>query len=203
MDKNVVPTSQVIRSTPITESKAEIVTQEAARQTVHWVPKIGFSFLIFFAFWIAAALSARFIRRLTQRGKETRQVVFRLLAQIAKFTIITFGLVTALGTLGVNVSAIVGGLGLTGFAIGFAMKDILSNVVSGTLLLIFQPFQIKDEITVTGFEGKVVNIELRYTVLQKENKFILIPNSSIFTNPVVIIPAVYPDVAVPTRFIPE
>src|SRR5689334_11161760 len=128
------PTVQA--STPTTQSKIEVASQEAARETVHWVPKIGFSILIFLSFWIGAAVVAKFIGHLTRRGKESRRVVFRLLAQTAKVTLIVVGLATALGTIGINISALVAGLGLTGFALGFALKDIVSNVVSGALILL-------------------------------------------------------------------
>lgn len=79
-------------------------------------------------------------------------------------------------------------------------RSFISNVVSGTLILFFQPFQIKDAIAVTGFEGTVINIELRYTVLLKEGKYILVPNATIFSNPVVITPAPASEVDMPTRF---
>ena len=54
-----------------------------------------------------------------------------------------FGVVTALGTIGVDVSAfVVAELGLTGFALGFDLKDILANVVSGVLILLSRPFEM-------------------------------------------------------------
>lgn len=56
------------------------------------------------------------------------------------------GLVTALGTAGVNVSALVTSLGLVGFALGFALKDALSNIISGILLLLYRPFSVGDVI---------------------------------------------------------
>ena len=71
------------------------------------------------------------------------------------------GLVTALGTLGVDVSALVAGLGLTGFALGFAVKDTISNILAGVLLLVYRPFSKKDYVedsmdldaTSHGFRG--------------------------------------------------
>ena len=56
---------------------------------------------------------------------------------MAKLSLIVFGLVTALGTAGVNVSALVAGLGLTGFALGFAFRDVLSNLLAGVLILLY------------------------------------------------------------------
>jgi small conductance mechanosensitive channel len=182
------------------ETQAETVSQEAAKETVHWVPRLGLSLLVFLSFWIASALVVRTFQRVKSHTRRSRQVVLHLLMQVSKFTLIVFGIATALGTLGVNISPIVAGLGLTGFAVGFALKDIISNVISGSLILFFQPFQIKDYIAVTNFEGTVINIELRYTVLLKDEKYILIPNANIFSNPVVITPAPPSEVENPTRF---
>ena len=97
-----------------------------------------------------------------------------------------FGAITALGTAGINVSALVAGLGLTGFALGFAFRDILSNLLAGILIVIFAPFQQQDRISVAGLEGTVINIDLRYTTLQAEGKKILIPNSTLFTNAITV-----------------
>ena len=83
-------------------------------------------------------------------------------------------------------SALVAGLGLTGFALGFAFRDILSNVLAGVLLLIYRPFGYGDHISVTGLDGTVTHIDMRYTVLHDEGKTVLIPNSNLFTNPIVV-----------------
>ena len=100
-----------------------------------------------------------------------------VLAGIVKNIMLILGLITALGTLGVNISAIVAGLGLTGFAFGFAFKDMLSSFISGIMIFIYQPFQLGDEIEVDKKRGKVVDINLRYVTLQGENSIMLIPNS--------------------------
>ena len=101
---------------------------------------------------------------------------------MAKTGLLVFGAVTALGTTGINVSALVAGLGLTGFALGFAFRDILANVVAGVLILVYRPFTRNDRVAVAGFEGTVSAIDLRYTTLTTEDKRILIPNSTLFTN---------------------
>ena len=96
------------------------------------------------------------------------------------------GLITALGTLGVDISAMVAGLGLTGFALGFALKDILSNLISGILILLYEPFKLNDSIVIDKYEGKVVDINLRYTTITKEGKEVLVPNSFLFSKPIIV-----------------
>jgi small-conductance mechanosensitive channel len=92
--------------------------------------------------------------------------------------------VTALGTIGVNVGALVAGLGLSGFALSFALKDALANMLAGISILLYRPFHIGDYISVTGLEGQVVSIELRYTTLKTKKNKVLVPNSNLFTNPI-------------------
>ena len=77
----------------------------------------------------------------------------------------------------VDVTALVAGLGLTGFALGFALKDLISNLLAGVLLLLYRPFQRGDHIDVAGFSGFVREIDLRYTTLEEEEKIYLVPNS--------------------------
>ena len=112
--------------------------------------------------------------------------VINLLARSAHVVLIAVGLVTALGTLGLDVTAIVASLGLTGFAVSFALKDSISNLLSGMLILIYRPFKVGALIKVKTFEGQVTAIDLRYTKLERDGEKILVPNSLLFTNPISI-----------------
>jgi small-conductance mechanosensitive channel len=136
-------------------------------------------------FWIVAKIAELLVARVSIRMPHNTGLL-QLLGRTLKIAVITLGAATALGTIGVNVSALVAGLGLTGFALGFAFRDVLSNLLAGVLLLLFRPFGIDDEISVTGLEGRVVNIDLRYTVLRQSDKRVLIPNSNLFTNPILV-----------------
>jgi len=141
--------------------------------------------LILGAFWIAGKVAAYLIGQVRHRMPHNEGLL-QLLGRTANIAILTIGFGTALGTVGVNVSALIAGLGLTGFALGFAFRDVLSNLLAGILLLLFRPFGVGDHISVTGLEGEVTNIDLRYTVLRQPDKVILIPNSSLFTNPILV-----------------
>ena len=123
---------------------------------------------------------------MTQKSK-INLVIIELGTATLKITLLAFGTVTALGTLGINVSALVASLGLTGFALGFALRDALSNLLAGALILVYCTYRINDQIAVTGFEGIVTKINLRYTVLQAEDATILIPNATMFSNPIKIL----------------
>jgi small conductance mechanosensitive channel len=150
-----------------------------------FLPKLGAAILIFVLFWIASLIAARLLKGLFQRRRMSEDISL-LLGQVAQTSVIIFGLITALGTLGIDVAALVAGLGLTGFALGFALKDAVSNFLAGFLILYYEPFQRGDTITASGQEGLVTEINMRYTVLKNPEKTILIPNSALINNAVII-----------------
>ncbi len=147
--------------------------------------RVGTALLIMLLFWLAAIVVYRIIARIEARIS-TRRELLELAGKTAKISLLILGAMTALGTAGVNVSALVAGLGLSGFALGFALRDILSNVMAGFLILFYSPFGNGDIINVLGLEGKVIRIDLRYTSLDSGDKLVLIPNSNLFTNPITV-----------------
>jgi small-conductance mechanosensitive channel len=164
----------------------EGIFKKLVTEAVLFAPKIVVGLVIFFAFWIVGIIVQNIVRRIGE-GRDLNRDVLRLIEQTTKITLITVGAVTALGTMSINVATLVAGLGLTGFALGFALKDILSNLLSGVLILMYKPFRRNDYISVAGVEGTVVEIDLRYTTLQTEDKTILIPNSTLFTNTIIVL----------------
>jgi len=142
--------------------------------------------VIFIAFWIFSILFRRVVKRY---GRVTRldPAVLSLLMQVINAIVLVIGAITAFGTIGLDVTALVAGLGLTSFALGFALQDILSNVLSGVLLLVYRPFRLGNYIRVGVQEGHVVGIDLRYTTLRTEHQFILIPNQQLFKESIIIV----------------
>jgi small conductance mechanosensitive channel len=163
----------------------EEALQKLAEKVLLWLPEASVGLLIFFVFWFAGILGQRIVTRLGRRTCWAEDVT-SLLARGAKLALVIFGVVTALGTMGINVSALVAGSGLTGFALGFALKDALSNLLAGILLLSYRPFHHGQFIEVAGQKGTVMDMDFRYTTLESDGMKVLIPNSSLFTNTVVV-----------------
>ena len=151
-----------------------------------WLPKLTSVAFIIIVFYILAKIVKRIIIKASTRLKIDQHLSL-LIARAARITIIVFGLATALGTLGIDISAIVAGLGLTGFALGFALKDTISNIISGVMILLYRPFVVGDAIKIAGYEGQVMSIDLRYTELDSEGDKVLIPNSKLFTDPITVV----------------
>jgi small conductance mechanosensitive channel len=162
------------------------IEREVVGIATQWLPRLGLALAVLAGFWLAARVAGRAILALGTRARIDRDLsVF--LSRCARVALALFGVVTALGTLGINVSALVAGLGLTGFALGFALKDTISNLLSGVLILLYHPFIAGDRIRIAGLEGRVTTIDLRYTELDGENTRILIPNSKLFTDPIEVL----------------
>jgi len=151
-----------------------------------WAPRLIGAAVIIVVFFILAKIAKRMITSAAERSKFSGNLTL-LLSRTSSITLIIFGFITALGTLGINVSALVAGLGLTGFALGFALKDTISNLLSGVLILLYRPFEKGNRIKVAGYEGTVVSIDLRYTELDSEGNKVLIPNSKLFTDPITLL----------------
>ncbi len=152
------------------------------RRALDFAPRGIFALLLFVLFWLAGGIARRILQRIGEKMNRERKEILDLAGSATKGTLILLGAVTALGTMGINVSALVAGLGLTGFALGFALRDALANLLAGALIVIYHPFQIGDRISVSGSEGTVDEINLRYTVLLGDEQVFLIPNSILFTN---------------------
>ncbi len=106
-----------------------------------------------------------------------------LLLQVSYYTVWAVGVFVALDVLGVNAQAVVTGLGLGGVALGFALKDIISNFVSGLLILLTHTFEIGDQIVVGETEGTVEQIEVRVTHIRTyDGRLVLVPNGEVFTS---------------------
>ena len=113
--------------------------------------------------------------------------------RIIFWVVVLYASVIALGTMGVDVSAIVASLGLTGFALGFALRDTIGNLVAGLLVRAYKHVKVGDEIKVAGFTGYIESINLRNAILteivapdMREVRH-CIPNQMLFNTPVTIL----------------
>ena len=153
-----------------------MIIEEILSKVSMKAPTLLLAIGIFILFWVGGIIFKAIVLRIMNE-KSLHVNISRVLAGIIKNIMLILGLITALGTMGVNISAIVAGMGLTGFAFGFAFKDMLSNFISGALIFIYEPFKLGDTIEVEGKTGKVIDINLRYVTIETEDQKVLVPNS--------------------------
>ena len=179
---NISTRAWFLRRSPGMEgARAQLLEQVAA-----WLPDIALACIILAASWLFARVVHGLVERVGHR-KELHGHLSGFIARFARIAVLMLGIVTALGTLGVNVSGLVAGLGLTGFALGFALKDSISNLLAGMLIIVYRPFDLGDRIEIAGFSGRVMNVDLRYTELDADAERFLVPNSKLLTDPIKVL----------------
>lgn len=91
-----------------------------------------------------------------------------------------------LNAFGLDTTGLIALIGSVGVAIGLALKDSLSNIANGIMLVTTKPFNVGDLVNINGTEGTVVSINMISTVLQtSDNKMVTIPNNEILANNII------------------
>lgn len=106
-----------------------------------------------------------------------------LVASAIRFGFTIIGLVIALDMIGATalLGAVLGGAGLIGIALGFAMRDTIENYVASLLLSLRQPFRANDWVQIDTYEGRVIRLTSRATVLMTlDGNHLRIPNGQVF-----------------------
>lgn len=151
------------------------------RDTINNLPSFLGALLALLVTW----LIARILRRLTfvgtrhWQGDQNSKI---LVSRIVYGGIWVVGSIVALGVLGLDFASLLGTLGLTSVAIAFSLRDVLSNYLSGIILLASRPFRLGDQIVIKEFEGTVSQIQLRATTLiTYDGRVVYIPNQEVFS----------------------
>ncbi|WP_443938514.1 mechanosensitive ion channel family protein [Pedobacter sp. MW01-1-1] len=83
------------------------------------------------------------------------------------------------------VTSILAGAGILGLALAFAFQDIAANFMSGIFISFRRPLRFGDIVSIKGYMGKVVEINLRDTAIMTfQGKMVIIPNKEVFQNPI-------------------
>jgi len=153
-------------------------------QMVKSIPNFLTALVIFLLSLYLARLVGNLLKKaLTKRS--TSPGVTQLLSQTLRWTIITFGVISALQRF-FDVTAFLAGLGIIGFTIGFALQDVMKNFAAGIILLIQKPFREGDAITVTDFDGTVLSIDLRTTEIKTfDGRIVILPNADVLAHAIV------------------
>lgn len=105
----------------------------------------------------------------------------------AHYFIIIIGTVLALQNLGIEITPIITALGIFSVALSYALKDFISNIIAGLLLISYPHFKINDIVKLKDWQGKVVDINIRYTTLQDGDMIIFVPSFVVYTTTIAII----------------
>jgi small conductance mechanosensitive channel len=108
-------------------------------------------------------------KRISEQRKQRIQTINTIIINIVKYIIVLLVTLAILSTLGVNVTSIVAGLGITTAIIGLAFQDMAKDLIAGFSILSEGNFDIGDTIEVDGFYGEVVFMGLKTTRIRHFN----------------------------------
>ena len=152
---------------------------------VEFLANLVMAILILVIGGLVVKLVTAIVRKALRRTKRVNALLESFLCSAVSKTGWIFLFVIALGRIGVDVGPLIAGLGVTGFILGFAFKDTLSNFASGIMIALNQPFKVGDYVIVGGVEGAVRELNMMATVIATaDNKKIVIPNSNVWGGPV-------------------
>lgn len=109
------------------------------------------------------------------------------LNSLLKFSLRIFLLVIVMGCLGLDVTSMLTAIGASFLAVGISIKESLSNLVSGVVLIVNKPIHVGDFIEFENSSGTVVKIEMLFTTLQtaEKDKTVIIPNAKLVSSVIV------------------
>lgn len=140
--------------------------------------------LVFVAVKVFVWSFRKFLLRMTKRGMDPAAVP--LITDLIKYVVYISGLIMSLNIFGVNTTGIVAMISAASLAIGFALKDTLSNIASGIVLLFLRPFKAGDLIECGPIRGKILGIGLFNTTLETlDGLYVSSPNSALWGAPIV------------------
>ena len=140
--------------------------------------------IIFVGMIVARIISNTVNRLLCARHIDTTVADF--LSALVRYGIIAFTLIAALGRIGVQTTSVIAILGAAGLAVGLALKDSLSNLAAGVLLVIFRHFRTGEFVDLGGIMGTVMNVQIFSTTLKSaDGKRVVVPNGKILAGNIV------------------
>lgn len=144
---------------------------------IAFMPYLFAAIVIFAVFYILSRIVTSVLERATAAAHMDSTARGFLISGI-KYALLIFGLLTALRQVGLDLTSVIAGLGIVGLSLGFAAKDVLSNIVAGLFLFWDKPFVTGDLVEINNEYGEVRQITFRTTrLITPQGKMVSIPNS--------------------------
>lgn len=158
------------------EARVKAVADEARGilQNLFW------SLVLIVVVWASLKFIVSLLETLAERSAQRRLLIKKLIPAVRLVVwVIVVYLVIAV-VFGISQEKLFAASAALGVAIGFAAQDILKNIFGGVIILLDQPFQAGDKISVGGTYGEVISIGLRSTrIVTPDDNLVSVPNAQI------------------------
>ncbi|RRQ50634.1 mechanosensitive ion channel family protein [Maribacter algicola] len=150
------------------------------------LPNIIIAIVVFTISVIISRYISKGVSRLLEKTK-LQASMRSLLSKIVSITVVLLGLFLVLGILNLSkaLNTVLAGAGVVGLAVGLALQGALANTYSGIVLSYIKHIKFGDWIESNGFEGEVIDLDLRsVTLRQPDNNLVFLPNKLVVENPI-------------------
>lgn len=159
--------------------------QQHQASILHLGKSLLLGLVILLMAWGFSALARKLILKGTRKFNAVDESVGKILSGVVRTIIWLFAALIILDLLGINTASILTVLGAAGLAVGLAMKDSLSNIAAGIMLLFLRPYKLGDYIDCGSVSGTIREIGLFTTTFTTpDGLFIAAPNSVLFGAPI-------------------
>lgn len=158
---------------------------EHQNQIILFGKAVLLAILVILLAWIVTRVIKKVIMNAIKKYPLMDESVGKVSASILRVFIWLIAFLIILDLFGVNTASILTVLGAAGLAIGLAMKDSLSNIAAGLMLLILRPYKVGDYVDSGAASGTIEEMGLFTTTLKTvDGIFVSVPNNAIFGGPV-------------------
>lgn len=175
--------NQIVESRDV-KTRLALAYQQSITRIFHlldFLPLVLVALVILLVFWWASQWLAR--GHWLQRRFGSNPFLQDLAGQMIRVGVMGVGVLIALDIMDATtlVGSLLGAAGVVGLAIGFALRDTVENYVASLLLSLRQPFDRDDLVCIDGFEGRVLRLTSRATLLMTlDGNHTRIPNAKVF-----------------------
>lgn len=175
----------LLRQTTTEPSEIEVIADVgdaiASNGAEQWLWAAGIIVVAVVLSRVARAVLTRLVER-----AGSNSFLSDFLGRLVGYVVVAFGLVYALEQIGVEITPLLGALGLVGIALAFALQSILENFVAGVLLQVRRPFEKGDEIESQDYTGVITSVDSRtMSVLTPSGETVRLPNAEVIRHPIV------------------
>lgn len=137
------------------------------------------SAVLIITLWISSAIESRLLRSSVGNDRSLRKAISNATRALLLFV----GLIIALSAVGIDLTALSVLGGAVGVGIGLGLQKLASNYVSGFVILAERSMRIGDNVRVDNFEGRITDINARYTLIRNlSGRESIVPNEMLITN---------------------